>query len=631
MSRTQVRKKGFSFLSFFLGFLFAILVIAGSIAGAVIFALNTDLDALLSTFGVDNSKDEEGNNKVVNTDPENGGVTNVMELLTAVSAFATDYQNKTIADVEVLLPLATGLVDSVYEMLNQYVEIDKEEIKAVKFSEFGSYLTEVVYDIEPASFFDTSSSPLVDALLRGVDAEYVEVSGTKYPVWYDDSDVYFYCAGENYYVVNESEGVYTATGTSYTYNENTAHCTGNFYYANGDTSGDRISVSPITIRSFVEGGDFLEPLNKIKITEFIGGEEGGLVTKVLGGISVGDLIGGNVNFDEKINTLKIRDFVEVDGNKILEAIGDSTLADIPERMETITIGELVDTEGNNILEAIKNCTLEEVPDTINGLTIGELVDVGDNKILKAIEDCTFSNIADRIETLRIGELVDIPADNKILKALENCTLAQVPDRINELTIGELIDVPVDNKILSAISGCTLEEVPDKVNELEIGDLLEVGDNKILKAIENCTLSQVPSTIDTLTVKDVIDVDESDKLMWALKDAQITNLGDAVNGLYVNDLYAERGEDGKLTSMWKMLLCEKKDGEYVEKKYTLNNFGDLVGNITENMQNATLYELDEAGILTFENKKTLDKTINGNKLGSYTITGALEALTAHIPE
>ena len=278
--------------------------------------------------------------------------------------------------------MAGGLVDSVYEMVNQYVSVEKDEIKAVKFSKFGEYLKDVVYDIQPASFFDPSGNALIEALLCGVNAEYVEVSGTKYPVWYDDSNVYFYDAGEgNYFVVENSEGAYTATATAYTYSEETAHCTGNFYYQNADESGEKITVSPITIGTFIEGGDFLAPLNKIKITEFLGGEDGGVVEKILGGVSVGDLIGGEFNFDDKINTLKISDFVEVEGNKILEAIGDCTLSEIPDRMETVKIGEIVDTEGNSILEAIAECTLSEVPDKINELTIGELVEVVDNIIL----------------------------------------------------------------------------------------------------------------------------------------------------------------------------------------------------------------------------------------------------------
>lgn len=633
MSKTQVRKKGFSFLSFFLGFLFAIIVIVGAVAGVVIFALSTDIDTLLSTFGVDNSKDEDGNNKVVNTDPENGGVTSVMELITAVSALATDYENKSISDVEKLLPVTTSLVDTVYDLVNQYVNIDKEEMKAVKFSEFGTYIQDIVYEIEPASFVDPGDNALIETLLCGVNSDYVTASGVKYPVWYDDAGVYFYCAGENsYFVVDKSEDAYTATTTVYSYSESTAHCTGNFYYQNADETGEKIVVSPITIGSYINGGDILEPLNKLKITEFITSEEGGVADKVLGDVSVGDLIGGDFNLDDKINNLTISDFVDVAGNKILSAIGDCTLATIPDRMETLKICEIVDTEGNSVLEAIAECTLSEVPEKIESLTIGELVEVGDNKILIAIKDCTLSQIPDRMETLTIGEMVEV-GDNKILAAIKDCTLATIPERMETLKIGEIVDTN-GNKILEAIADSTLSEVPTKIESLTIGELIDNTDsNAILKAIAGCTLSEVPAKIDTLTVADLVGDTSGNKLLDALKDSKLTELNSAINNLSVNKLYGEYDESGNPKGIWKLLLCTREaSGTYVENQYTINQFGDLTANITENMKTATLFELHDAGILTFEDASTLTKTMpNGNQLGTFTITGALEALSAYLPD
>ena len=235
-----------------------------------------------------------------------------------------------------------------------------------------------------------------------------------------------------------------------------------------------------------------------------------------------------------------------------------------------------------------------------------------------------------METLKIGELVDV-GDNKILKAIEDCTLSTISDRMETLTIGELVETD-GNKILEAIAECTLSEVPDKINELTIGDLIDNTDgNKILDALSECTLSQVPAKIETLTIGDLVDDTSGNKLLDALKDAKVTELDSAVNGLYINDLYAERDEDDNLVGIWKQLLCTRNDdGSYTENRYTLNQFGELVTNITENMKTANLYELDEAGILMFEDKSTLDKVIDGKELGKYTITGALEVLTSVIP-
>ncbi|MDE6558090.1 MAG: hypothetical protein K2K39_03175, partial [Clostridia bacterium] len=78
-----MRKGGSKLLTaifaFIFGFIFAIIAEAGLIFGVVWYALNTDLDTVLSTIGIKN-KDEDGNNIYVNTDKENGGVGNIKEL-----------------------------------------------------------------------------------------------------------------------------------------------------------------------------------------------------------------------------------------------------------------------------------------------------------------------------------------------------------------------------------------------------------------------------------------------------------------------------------------------------------------------------------------------------------------------
>ena len=87
----STRRKGFSFLSFLLGILIGIILIVGAIGGAVAFVMLNDLDTVFNIVGIDNSKDENGNNKLVNTDVDKGGVKTVWELFTAIGGFAGDF------------------------------------------------------------------------------------------------------------------------------------------------------------------------------------------------------------------------------------------------------------------------------------------------------------------------------------------------------------------------------------------------------------------------------------------------------------------------------------------------------------------------------------------------------------
>ncbi len=59
-------------ISFILGFLFAIIVECGAVFGVYWFVMNKDIDTVLSAIGIEN-KDENGNDKYINTDPNNGG------------------------------------------------------------------------------------------------------------------------------------------------------------------------------------------------------------------------------------------------------------------------------------------------------------------------------------------------------------------------------------------------------------------------------------------------------------------------------------------------------------------------------------------------------------------------------
>ena len=140
--------------------------------------------------GVDNSKDENGNQPIINTDAENGGASTFLELFAKVGAFASDFNNLSVGEVENLVPAVRGMVDGVHEAVSQYVEMDRSELTEVKFGEFGEFVQDKVLAIQPASLMDafgmgeSLNNPIFKAVFFGAEAKYVDGGESKYPVYY---------------------------------------------------------------------------------------------------------------------------------------------------------------------------------------------------------------------------------------------------------------------------------------------------------------------------------------------------------------------------------------------------------------------------------------------------------------
>ena len=142
-NRVRYQKKGFSFLSFLLGILFGIILLIGAVGGAVAFLLYSDLDTIFNTVNMPN-KDEDGNYIYINTDPDSGGAKTVLDLVGVIQSYASDFNNRSLGELEDIVPAVSGLVNKIEEALNEYVEVDMEKLLASKFAELGQFLTDTV-------------------------------------------------------------------------------------------------------------------------------------------------------------------------------------------------------------------------------------------------------------------------------------------------------------------------------------------------------------------------------------------------------------------------------------------------------------------------------------------------------
>lgn len=65
------------------------------------------------------------------------------------------------------------------------------------------------------------------------------------------------------------------------------------------------------------------------------------VEEIMANINLGDVFGGKFDLKSQINTLKISDVVNVEGNTILGLIADSTIEELPTKINALKVGEIM--------------------------------------------------------------------------------------------------------------------------------------------------------------------------------------------------------------------------------------------------------------------------------------------------
>ncbi|MDE7453577.1 MAG: hypothetical protein K2N22_04135 [Clostridia bacterium] len=179
-------------LAFFLGFLFALIIIAGAIGGAVIFALNYKLDNISANKNVD----DDGNTTYlfINADPENGGVGTIKDLISKMSEISKGYSGMTVAEVENLIPIMSSLTSKLETELSNYVNLEEGELQEVKLGELSAYLSKLVDRINVAKLIGiTPDNAILLYMGYGVygaaededgvwHATYKDENGNEYPV-----------------------------------------------------------------------------------------------------------------------------------------------------------------------------------------------------------------------------------------------------------------------------------------------------------------------------------------------------------------------------------------------------------------------------------------------------------------
>lgn len=173
-----------------------------------------------------------------------------------------------------------------------------------------------------------------------------------------------------------------------------------------------------------------------------------------------------------------------------------------------------------------------------------------------------------------------------------------------------------NSIFKHLASTYIKDIPTAVESLKIGQIFEDNlDNKVLYALKDASLSTLPTVIPTLQIQQLVDV-EGNALLELLGDATLETLPQKVNALTIEDVLADEIYEADGTTMkaiWKYMLATD-EGETDFSKYYLmasdtnKGFGDLMTNMTNNLQTASLVQLVEDDLITFtaDSEKTAEE-------------------------
>ncbi len=248
-----------------------------------------------------------------------------------------------------------------------------------------------------------------------------------------------------------------------------------------------------------------------------------------------------------------------------------------------------------------------------------------------------------MNVLTIGDLLggEKPTEG-ILKSLWNTKVGEIDTAIDDLTLGDVVGgtKPVDG-ILKSLWDKKVGEIDTAIDDLTLGDALggEGSDNVIIARLWNVKICDIATEMDKITIQELYAQDIYGTATPTLADTY------QQGQLYyekVDDKYVLVGTNGKLessefvantyytygaaTGIWKLMLCTRQSASlYDEAARKLTDLSKLTVNVTDNLQDATLRELVDSGIIGMNDKTKLDKDFQGAKLGDYTLAVLIDII------
>lgn len=206
-NRSRTRKSNsvlVGIVAFFLGFLFALIVLFGSLFGVGYVVATTDINKVLGVLGLENK-----NSEYDETDPDSNKYNyinadqapNLYSLITEIIAMANDGLGEINLDrISALAPVTDAVLDLGYAFIDGVVDFDKEFFEGVPLTSVLDTITNSVNYVHTGKIIDTVNSqfgasidlsevPIAGYMIDGIEADYasVPVMGENFrlPVLYD--------------------------------------------------------------------------------------------------------------------------------------------------------------------------------------------------------------------------------------------------------------------------------------------------------------------------------------------------------------------------------------------------------------------------------------------------------------
>ena len=351
------------------------------------------------------------------------------------------------------------------------------------------------------------------------------------------------------------------------------------------------------------------------------------------------------NVTGSIDTIAIGNIIKIDDSsaKIMQAIQDWTLGDFSDadKVNGLTIGEIMDLGDNPspIMKALENISIGEVPTAINQLTLEQMlgdIDESDN-ILYALKDCTLDNMPTVVQSLSMQDLFadDIYGENYVL-ANPGGTLSEIYNNVHlyvksdgayqlatEVVGWVLPDNAPENTTFYKLVDSKYVEAAPVNGEYDVSVLYYLdGDD------ETAEIELLPSRIDFIGGYDetaeyyskYIGAEAAggiytDASLYYFNVAtesfvRITELDevtrgdgdDTIIGYKLNANSLPEGMDpaetviytrGEVQGIWKYMLTNEAG---VEEIAALSDIGTLMSNITYNINNKSLRDMRDDGVL-----------------------------------
>ncbi len=230
------------------------------------------------------------------------------------------------------------------------------------------------------------------------------------------------------------------------------------------------------------------------------------------------------------------------------------------------------------------------------------------------------DVNDGVVTWRINPNTGLPYRPRTLKDLND-----MQSIIQSIKLADFFgSIAQNNPLLSTFvekDWSIADLTSENINGLKLGEVLEIStDSGILYALRESTIGGLDAAIKGLTITDLLG--EQCKNHMFLKHLATTPLEQvptAMNNLTIVQVFADsvyKPNTNQLTGCWKYMLTDR-NGILAPEDYTLTDFDELMKNMSVSMEKATLQELANDGVLTFNNISLTQSRIMGVEISTLT--------------